>query len=302
MKDYISYKEIISRIDINDGDIVIVSSDIVRFMCVCRDNKEQFNPNIFIDSIIEKIGDKGTLLFPTYNWDYCKGKSFDYYNTISQTGSLSNIALKRKDFIRTKHPIYSHAVTGFDSKYLYNLNNKSAFGPDSVFAYLYKNKAKQLFIGDKESFWHRKAYTSLHYIEEKVGVDYRYIKFFSAPYINETRIKKDSTYSMSVRDLNHKDCDGNEVGTEVAPTVTSLLIEKDYYKKYIINENYFILIDMYGLGKILEDDFKANGQYIICNNKSDHGDSRIPLASTRLGSKMMSIPIEQTKPLVKDLS
>ncbi len=268
-----------------------MSSDIVGLMYVCRDNKEQFNPNIFIDSIIEKIGEKGTLLFPTYNWDYCEGKSFDYLNTISKTGSLSNVALKRKDFIRTKHPIYSHAVWGFDSKYLYSLNNKSAFGPDSVFAYLHNNKAKQLFIGVKESFWYGNAYSSIHYIEEKVEVDYRYIKFFSAPYINETGIKKDSTYSMYVRDLNHKDCNGKSVTTEVAPTVTSLLIEKDYYKKYIINDNYFILIEMDGLGKILEDDLRANGEYILCVNKSDHNcGARIPLASTRLGSRMMSIP------------
>ena len=293
MKDYnnyVSYKDIISQISINNGDIVIVSSDILRLMVVCRNNKERFDPDTFIDTIIEKIGHKGTLLFPTYNWDYCKGKSFDYLNTISKTGSLSNIALKRKDFIRTKHPIYSHAVWGYDSKYLYSLNNKSAFGPDSVFAYLHNNKAKQLFIGDKESFWHRKAYASIHYIEAEVGVDYRYIKNFSAPYINKTGIKKDSTYSMSVRDLNHKDFNGNEVGTEVAPTVTSLLIKKDYYKKYIINDNYFILIDMHGLGKILEDDFRKDGEYILCVKKSDQGGARIPLASTRLGSKIMSTP------------
>ena len=226
---YISYKKIISRIDLNKGDIVIVSSDILRLIYACRDNNEQFDPNIFIDSIIDKIGKKGTLLFPTYNWDYCKGKPFDYQNTISQTGYLSNVALKRKDFIRTKHPVYSHAVWGFDSEYLFNKKNKSGLGSDSEFAYLHNNKAKQLFIGDKESFWYEGAYSSIHYIEEKVGVDYRYIKNFSAPYINEMGIKKESTYSMSVRDLNHKDCDGNEVSTEVAPTVTSLLIEKDYY-------------------------------------------------------------------------
>ncbi len=67
---YISYKEIISRIDINYGDIVVVGSDLLRFMCVCRDNKEQFNPNIFIDSIIAKIGDKETNLLISSGSDY----------------------------------------------------------------------------------------------------------------------------------------------------------------------------------------------------------------------------------------
>ena len=229
-------------------------------MCVCRDNNEQFNPNIFIDLIIEKIGYKGTLLFPTYNWDYCKGKSFDYHNTISRTGSLSNIALKRKDFIRTKHPIYSHAVAGFDSKYLYNLNNKSGFGPDSVFAYLCENKAKQLFIGSEEN-WYSKGYSSIHYIEEKVKVKYRYMKEFSAPYIDENRVKKPSTYSMYVRVLSFKDDEGYELSTHPHPSVTNLLIQKNCYKKYFINDVYFGLINMQELGKILENDLRNENKY-----------------------------------------
>ena len=50
----------------------------------------------------EKIGNTGNLLFPTYNWSFCEGKEFDYKNTKSLCGTLSNIALQRKDFKRTK--------------------------------------------------------------------------------------------------------------------------------------------------------------------------------------------------------
>ena len=257
---YLSYKDIIAGIDITEGDIVLVSSDIVRLMCVCRDNKEKFDPNIFIDSIVNKIGHKGTLLFPTYNWDYCKGKPFDYHNTISRTGSLSNIALKRKDFIRTKHPIYSHAVTGFDSQYLLHLDNKSGFGRDSVFGYLHKNKAKQLFISSEEN-WYSKGYSSIHYIEEKVKVKYRYMKEFSAPYIDKNRVEKPSTYSLYVRDLNFKDDEGYVLSTHVDPLVSDLLIQNNYYKKYLINDVYFGLINMKELGDILEDDLRNENKY-----------------------------------------
>ena len=90
---YISYKDIISHIDIEEGDIVNVSSDVLKLICVCRENNEAFDSNAFIDTIIKKIGNTGTLLFPTYYWRFCKGDTFDYRNTLSQTGGLSNVAL-----------------------------------------------------------------------------------------------------------------------------------------------------------------------------------------------------------------
>ena len=71
--------------------------------------------------------------------------------------------------------------------------------------------------------------------------------------------------------------------------VLKLYIFEHKKQKYIINDNYFILIDMHGLGKILEDDFRKDGEYIFCVKKSDQGGARIPLASTRLGSKLMSL-------------
>ena len=29
---------------------------------------------------IEKISNTGTLLLPTFNWDFCRGLGFDYFN------------------------------------------------------------------------------------------------------------------------------------------------------------------------------------------------------------------------------
>ena len=118
MKKLNNFKDIISYIDIQKGDILCISSDITKLLAKCRENKEVFNPNLFIDIIKEKIGSKGTILFPTFNWDFCKGKKFDYYKTPSQVGALGNVALKRKDFRRTRHPVYSFAVSGYDQKYL----------------------------------------------------------------------------------------------------------------------------------------------------------------------------------------
>jgi aminoglycoside 3-N-acetyltransferase len=257
---YISYKEIISRIDINYGDIVVVGSDLLRFMCVCRDNKEQFNPNIFIDSIIAKIGDKGTLLFPTFNWDFCKGKTFDYRKTLSQVGAINNIALKRNDFKRTRHPIYSFVVWGKDQNYLCHLDNISAWGSDSPFRYLYENRAFHLSIG----IHYPKTFWFVHYVEEEVEVNYRFHKKFVARYIDENRVLRNATYSMYVRDLNT-----NIIRTAIKPKLDDILLDNGCYNEYCINGIYFGLVDLYGAINIMVDDVRAGGDlvYPVTNAK-----------------------------------
>ena len=64
---------------------------------------------------------------------------------------------------------------------------------------------------------------------------------------------------MYVRDLDCKDSHGNELVSQVNPAINNLLKEKDHYVKYIINGVYFGLIDMNGLGKILENDIRTKG-------------------------------------------
>ena len=89
---------------------MFVSSDIKRLVFVCHSHGEFFDANKFIDNFIEIIGDNGSLVFPIFNWDFCIGIPFDYYKTPSKVGALTSVALKRKDFKRTQHPIYSFVV------------------------------------------------------------------------------------------------------------------------------------------------------------------------------------------------
>ena len=75
---YISYKKILSKIDIEKGQIVLFNSDILKILVNCKNNGEIFDPNTFLDTIIEKIGKLGTLLLPTYSFDFCAGKTYNY--------------------------------------------------------------------------------------------------------------------------------------------------------------------------------------------------------------------------------
>ena len=191
-------KEIINAFDIKKGDVVFISSDVLKMLFLGIASNCPVDLNHFIGILIDKVGPTGTLLFPTYNWDFCKGKTFDYHNTPSKTGSLGTFALKHEGFRRTKHPIYSFAVWGKDQEYLCSLNNVHSFGIDSPFAFLKEKNALNILldVGFKNSF------TFVHYVEEQSGcVKYRYQKMFHAKYIDEFGKISDASYSMFVRNL-----------------------------------------------------------------------------------------------------
>lgn len=197
MAEYISYQKLPSILKIEKGDVILLTSDITDLFLQCQENGEILDVNILLDNFQEAIGEEGTLLIPTYNWGFCQGKAFDYKKTPSKTGAIGNAALRRKDFTRTKHPIYSFAVWGKDAVKLVEMDNIESFGPDSPFAYLEQVDAKNVFIGASL----RNSFTYIHYIEQKLKAPYRFSKVFRSHYIDQDKVDTVRDYSMYVRDL-----------------------------------------------------------------------------------------------------
>ena len=197
MNEYIKLRDIPALFGLEKGDAVWIASDMKNLLYECISHDDDKDLNVFLDGIIDIIGPEGTILVPTFNWNFCQGKTFDYYKTPCKTGSLGKIALKRDDFKRTKHPIYSFAVWGKDKEELCARDYKSSFGIESPFTYCREKNAKNIFI-DVEC---QHSFTFVHYVEEMEGITYRYLKDFTADYIDENGVKTTRTYSMNVRDL-----------------------------------------------------------------------------------------------------
>ena len=211
-----NFKSFLDKIDINEGEILYIASDITKLLLHFRKYKKPFNPNELIEYFLNRIGKTGTLLFPTFTWDFCIGKEYDIRSDKSETGSLSKVALQRSDFRRTKHPIYSFAVSGKDREKLLSLDDQSGWGPNSLFAYFHKSGAKNLFIGID----YKNGFTFDHYFEEKIGVDYRYFKYFESDYIDYSGIKSRKKYKMYVRDLD------KNIVTSISPKLDDELLKK----------------------------------------------------------------------------
>lgn len=200
--------DILKKEGIEKGDVVLVASNISKLLFnlskrrKCQLNKEIAKSliDMIIDSLQHCISEEGTILFPTYNWDFCTGKPFDYKKTKSETGVLSQIALEREDFIRTQHPIYSFAVWGRDQDFLYKMEDKNSFLGNTPFNYLFEKNAKMIIIDELLN----NSFTYVHYVEERCKVQYRFKKKFTAEYIDINNNKSLREYFMYVRYLDEE--------------------------------------------------------------------------------------------------
>ncbi len=199
------FRDKLSELGALKGGIIYVGSDITGLIVQAqkelgiktRDERNAYI-NELIDALKEQVTEEGTLLFPVYSWDFCRGKGFDIRKTQGEVGALNNFVLnERSDFRRTKHPIYSFMVWGRDADLLCDMNNQEAWGPASPFKYLHENNAIELDLNVTAL----RSMTFKHYVEQSVRVPYRYPKYFMGRYTDENGITEERTYSMYVRDL-----------------------------------------------------------------------------------------------------
>ena len=244
--------------DIKKNDRLLVSSNLLPILNQYKEKNKIFNHNIFLDSLISKVGKEGTILIPAFNFDFCSGKTYDYLNSSPMTGALARIAHKRKDFKRTIHPIHSFLVFGKDQNYLCNLENISSFGPDSPFNYMHTSEVKNFVIGTN----YKRTLTIDHYCEEKVGVDYRFLKEFKSFYINEKKEKKLKSYKMYVRKKPDE-----SIETGINSILDDFLIKKDAYKNYNINNVEFNIVNLKIVADVLINDLKNDKKILFLKKK-----------------------------------
>ena len=255
MSEYIKLKELAAHLGLKKGDNVFVTSDVKQLLYSCMEHQDDTDLNILIDGIIDIIGEEATLVFPTFNWAFCKGQAFDYYKTPCKTGSLGKLALKRDDFRRTRHPIYSFAVWGKGQEELCTLDNKSSFGKDSPFTYMTEHGFKNLFI-DKDC---QHSFVYVHYVEEQEGpVPYRYLKDFHADYTDENGVTREAVYSMNVRDL---DLDVEILIYDYEPEFEKAGV----MKRFFINDLEYKIIDLKGAYPIIAEDVRHNRSRKLCS-------------------------------------
>lgn len=203
MKAFLKYKEnlytknelitVLKRLGIREGDCICVHTELINLgtPLVC---KEEFLSTL-VSCFLEVLTDEGTLIMPTFTYSFCKNRDYDKLHSKSTMGILTEFFRKMKGVIRTNDPIFSFAIWGARTKDFLK-DTPSCFGQDSVYDMLHKNSGKIVLFGTENL-----GYTFTHFIEEKVGVDYRYFKEFSGKLIDENGQVQLKTIKYFVRDL-----------------------------------------------------------------------------------------------------
>ena len=249
-------EEFVANLPVFSGEKILFSSDIVRLGIYLHRRGEELDLSRMVSLLLEKVGSEGTLLFPTYNWGFCSGEAFDYWKTPSKTGSLSQTALSHKMFKRTKHPIYSWAVAGKDKDMLCSLNNTESFGKDSIFAWLLEVGGKNILLDVSM----QNSFTFVHFVEQYVGVPYRYHKDFTAKYIDEEGQQDARTYSMFVRDYElDAECELNPL--------ESFLVENKLVELTNIYESRVLKVDFQSCFNVIKNDIEFNKAGLIARYK-----------------------------------
>ena len=117
-----------SALGVEEGDSLLVHSAYKSFGGV------EGGPQTVIDALLMVLGETGTLIMPTFNFDFCKGEPWDVRNTPSHMGAITNMVREHPEAKRVFHPIYSFAILGKHAAFLSAERYHSSYGANSLFA------------------------------------------------------------------------------------------------------------------------------------------------------------------------
>lgn len=182
---------------VDKGDTILIHSKLSRTLRLIVKMGGQPSTELVLNSLLEAVGDNGTLLLPLFNFDFTKGVPFDIRSSPSAMGALTEAGRLHPAAVRTGHPIYSFAAIGANASRFAEVDNYSGYGPDSPFAILREldGKIGVIDLPDQNSM------TFYHHVEELCGVDYRYHKSFRGPYTNWHGHEAEKEYGLFVRNI-----------------------------------------------------------------------------------------------------
>lgn len=154
-------KEDFLNIGIRQGDTVLIHSSFKSL-----GNIENGTEGFF-EALFAAVGETGTLVFPTLSFIPVRQTLvFDYVNTPSCVGHLSEYFRKLPGVRRSVHPTHSCAAIGPETGYLIggHEQDRTPIGPNSPFTKLPLVGGKILMLGCGLG-----PMTSMHGVEETVG-------------------------------------------------------------------------------------------------------------------------------------
>tara|TARA_B100000029_G_scaffold480348_1_gene528296 strand:+ start:576 stop:1478 length:903 start_codon:yes stop_codon:yes gene_type:complete len=200
-------QDALRKIGIKSGDILYVHANTANIGSILNIKNKTTFCQTWLDAIFKIIGDKGTLIIPTYTTQVGRyGVIFDPDKTPSLMGILSEHIRNLNGSFRSIHPIHSICAIGADATFFCTRNGPSDYGWDSPHHRFLQKPVKSLSIGLSSGH----ATPVIHHVEWASALPYVYIKMFDK--IVKSSAKTHPYYFSLVRYLH----------LEVKPDLTNL--------------------------------------------------------------------------------
>jgi aminoglycoside N3'-acetyltransferase len=123
-----------------------------------------------LDIVLDVLGSAGTLIVPTFSFDFCDKGMFDTHRTGTYCGRISQQAIVHPLARRTwRSPVHSVAAFGALADDIVALAPDSGFGPGSVFDWMTKKDVLVCLFGVSVE----DGVAHVHWLEEYHRVSYR---------------------------------------------------------------------------------------------------------------------------------
>lgn len=166
---------------------------------------------ILINSILDCIGQEGSILIPSFTYSPAHKEVFDPLVSLPKVGGFANLAFHSNMFKRTLDPMFSWLVLGKAQQILTSTLFMNAFGENSSFAIIEQLNPKVLMLGVPLS----NGFTYVHRMEEKYNVNYRFLKKFPSV-ISVNGVLSEFDYTYFVRELKEEyKCDLSGIENEL---------------------------------------------------------------------------------------
>ena len=174
-----NYDDIVRHFELlglHKGQAIVVHSKLLSFGRINGGVESVFK------ALQQVVGDKGTLVFPTYTLNL---SSEDVYNPDTTPsygmGALSEYVRKIPGVLRSNCPMHNHCALGPLAEKVVTANPEQPLGPGSSFAVMRETGFYLLLLGCD----FQEGATFVHHIESEVGVPYR--SWLKLPRIRQDR-------------------------------------------------------------------------------------------------------------------
>ena len=164
-----------------------------------RTNEQRFEA---FNNILNKLQNKGgNVAIPSYSYSFAKKDIYDIQNTPSDLDETSEYLRVNNNLKRTRDANFSYLLfgDGFSNRHLeVTSESYSSFGEGSLIEEVFLKDGYLAAVGGALQYL-----SEIHFLERKIGVNYRYDKAFSGETIDikGNNSKQDMIYYC--RDLNY---------------------------------------------------------------------------------------------------